>query len=463
MNKNVYKVAMSFVLAFTVLIFYLTYISQFQGPFLTTHPKNSRIWKVEESTIRGSIYDRNKEILVETNRQNIPERKYYLKESAAHIMGYVSRKYGKTGIEDYYDNYLLGITGGVKYVNYFRRLVGKPPEGSNLYLTIDKSMQEEAYRMLDGRKGAVVAIDPQTGAVLALVSSPSYDSNSVSQQWEALNREENSPLLNRATQGLYPPGSVIKIAMAGGALTKNPNLWSQHFPNPGYIDVEGHRIHDTIIRTNPSMLEGIAYSSNVVFTNLALELGPEDFYTNLQNFYFNKSIPFILPIKKSYVIPPRKLTSSALAQNGIGQGEMLVTPFHMALITAAIANKGIMMEPYLVQKITSPAGFTVFRNTTKDLAKPLEPEIAQLVTEGMTAVVDWGTGRNAQIPGVKVAGKTGSAQNPNGISHAWFVGFAPADNPKIAVAVILENQGAGGTQAAPIAKSLFNIALGRER
>lgn len=464
MRSNIYKVVLFFLLCFFVLIVYLTYIVEYQGDMLATHPKNRRVWKIEEQTVRGGIFDRNGETLAKTDTNGANKRIYPLAASTSHFLGYSSPKYGKSGLEDAYDNYLLGLVGRQKYINYFRRLAGKPAQGYDLYLTIDGRLQQEAYNLLRGRRGAVVALEPQTGAVLALVSSPGFDPNRLEQNWESISNDEDSPLLNRATQGSYPPGSAIKIAVAAGALEQKPRLWNKIFENPGYIEVEGRTIHDSV-RTNKQlkMEEALAYSSNVVFVQIALDMGAENFYNALESFYFNKAIPFELPVKKSVLPAPFKLDPNALAESAIGQGQMLVTPFQMALITAAIANDGVMMAPYLIDKIVTPGGTVISKTRAEELARPIGPRAAELVSQGMKAAVDWGTGTRATISGVEVAGKTGSAQNPQGKSHAWFVGFAPVEDPQIALAIVLENEGAGGTKAAPIAQKLFTMMLGRER
>jgi peptidoglycan glycosyltransferase len=458
MKQNIYKVALFFFGLYFILILSLIYINQFESEMLTTHPKNRRIWELEAETIRGGIFARNGEILARTTEDHT--RVYPQKEYTAHLVGYSSVRFGKTGLEDRYDGYLLGTIGTQKYINYFRRLAGKAPEGHNLLLTLDLNMQKVALDMLAGRRGAVVAINPQNGAVLALASSPSFDANRLPESWDSLTNNDNSPLLNRALQGVYPPGSVLKIMVAAAALENNPDYWNQTFENPGYLEINGRRIHDTTVRTELTMKEGLAISSNVLFGSLALELGSDSLIQGFENFYFNKTIPFDLFIKRSSVPKANKLTKNALAELGIGQGETLITPLHMALITATIANDGIMYKPYLVEQIVSPQGALIKQGNSSILGQPITAETANLVTEGMVAVVEEGYGKNARIPGVSVAGKTGSAENPLGISHAWFVGFAPADNPQIAVAVVLENQGAGGTHAAPIARELFKLALG---
>lgn len=458
MKQNIHKIALFFFGLYLILIFNLIYINQFQSDMLTTHHKNRRIWEIEAETIRGGIFDRNGEILAETTKSST--RSYPQGKSVAHLVGYSSSRLGKTGLEDKYDSYLLGTIGTQKYINYFRRLTGKSPEGHNLVLTLDLNMQKKAFDMMSGRRGAVVAINPQNGEVLALVSSPSFNPNILQESWNSLTNNENSPLLNRAVQGVYPPGSVLKILVAGTALEYNPNYWYKTFENPGYLEINGRRIHDTTVRTKLNMEEGLAISSNTLFGQLALELGSEYLIQEFEKAYFNKSIPFDLPVKRSTVPKASQLSENGLAELGIGQGKTLITPFHMALITATIANKGIMYKPYLVDKIVSPEGSVIEQAKTSELARPFNVETARLVTEGMVSVVEQGYGKNAQIPGVSVAGKTGSAENPQGISHAWFVGFAPAENPQIAVAVVLENQGAGGTHAAPIARELFKLALG---
>lgn len=448
---------------FIILILHLTYIQVLKGEELYLNPLNPRLRLLEEKTWRGQIVDRQGEILARSYPfQEHFRREYPLGPAGAHVIGYVSSRLGMSGLEATYDGELLGLVGWQGFINKGRGLKDMPRRGNNLVLTLDASLQQLAFRLLAGYRGTVIALNPQTGEVLALASSPSFDPHSLEKEWDYVNDpRQGSPLLNRALQGLYPPGSTMKLVTGVAALDKSPGIQERRFYCPGYLEIEGRKLTCPQVHGNINFNEALMYSCNVTFAQLALEIGAEEFQRAAYNFAFNQKLNFDLDLAISRFPATVKLNPNALAEAAIGQGEMLVTPFQMALVAAAIANNGLLMQPYLVARVEDAKGSTVKVTRPRLLKVAISPAVAQVLKNAMVDTVKAGTGQSAALPGIKVGGKTGSAQNPQGRAHSWFVGFAPADNPQIAVAVIIENAGAGGAVAAPIAGKIMAKVLGR--
>jgi peptidoglycan glycosyltransferase len=334
--------------------------------------------------------------------------------------------------------------------------------GNNVMLTINAKLQQVAYQSLGTNRGSIVALSPKTGAILAMVSRPSFDPNRLETDWNNISQSASSVLLNRASQGLYPPGSIIKVLMAETALVEQDTNKKREFNcngtlkiGPDYVLSEsGNKAHGKV-----NLEEALAVSCNITFGQLALDLGRTKMAKTFERYGFTQPLNGDF-LESSGKLPDfSKLGDGDLAQTGIGQGSLLVTPLRMAMLASTFANKGIMMKPYLVQRITAPDG-TVIRETSPiKWLSPVAPNLADQVAHMMVTVVEEGTGGGAAIRGVEVAGKTGTAENPHGSPHAWFIGFAPAENPQIAVAVIVENAGSGGSVAAPIARQILAQAL----
>ncbi|SMB94665.1 cell elongation-specific peptidoglycan D,D-transpeptidase [Thermanaeromonas toyohensis ToBE] len=463
MGKHVRHLALTLMAMFFVLILHLTYLQVLKAEGLYLHPLNPRLKLLEEKTLRGDILDREGRVLARSSSfQGRVNREYPLGRAAAHVIGYASPRLGTSGLEAAYDGELLGLVGSLSYLNEFRRLQGLPRKGYGLLLTLDAELQRLAFQLLEGYRGAVVALNPRTGEVLALASSPSFDPQSVEEQWELLqDPRQGSPFLNRAIQGLYPPGSTMKLVVAAAALERNFRIAESRFYCPGYIEIEGRRLTCPQVHGNINFRETLMYSCNVTFAQLALEVGPVSLKKAADNFGFNQALSFDLPVVVSQAPFMEDSDANLLAEGAIGQGKVLATPWQMALVAAAIANKGLLMKPFLVAKVIGDEG-EVVKQTQPRLARvATTPNIAQVIKEAMVATVEEGTGRSARLQGLKVAGKTGSAQNPQGKAHSWFIGFAPADNPQIAVSVIMENAGAGAEAAAPVAREIIAKALRR--
>lgn len=463
LTKSVRHLALLLATCFVILILHLTYIQVLKGEELYLNPLNPRLQLLEGKTWRGQIVDQQGEVLARSYPfQDYFRREYPLGPAGAHVIGYISSRLGLSGLEATYDGELLGLVGWQGFINKVRGLKGVPRRGNSLVLTLDASLQQLAFRLLAGYRGAVIALNPQTGEVLALASSPSFDPHFVEKEWDYLHDpRQGSPLLNRALQGLYPPGSTMKLVTAAAALGKNPDLGERRFYCPGYIEIEGRKLTCPQVHGNINFNEALMYSCNVTFAQLALEIGAEEFERAAANFGFNQKLDFDLDLAISRVPAAEKLNLNALAEAAIGQGEILVTPLQMALVAATIANNGWLMRPYMVTRVEDEKGSIIKVTRPRLLKVAISPVVAQALKGAMVDTVKAGTGQSAAIPGIKVGGKTGSAQNPQGRAHSWFVGFAPADNPQIAVAVVVENAGAGGAVAAPIAGKIMAKVLGR--
>lgn len=463
-NRRVIKGFIILSLLFVLIIGYLSVFELFWKDDIIQNSYNRRIWDVDTGRIRGSILDRDGQILAysELNEDDSAERIYPYGEAYAHVIGYHSLLYGNSQLEAAYQNDLSGNKAWNHLVDIPAQFSGQVLYGNQLTLTLDHELQMKALELLGGRNGAVVALDPQTGAVLALASNPSFDPNQEELQeiWGEIHSSEESILLPRATQGLYPPGSTFKI-LTTAAAAKSAQLgfvWDDQ----GTIDVDGTIIHNFSSQNygEVGLDEAFAKSINTYFAALGLEMGEGSIENISRDFYFNRDIPFSLLVSTS-IFPQESLNDAQLAATSIGQGQLLVTPMHMALIAATIANDGTMMEPYLVQEVRMNSQRLVEDNTPTKLTSPLTTDMAQRIKELMIQVVETGTGTNAKITGISVAGKTGTAQNEReGEDHAWFIGFAPAEDPKIAVAVLVEYSGStGGKTAAPIAGKLMEFYL----
>ncbi|WP_258359462.1 peptidoglycan D,D-transpeptidase FtsI family protein [Moorella sulfitireducens] len=461
MKTGVRNLALATGVFFVILTVYLTYIQVVAGEKLYLTSLNPRLRQVEQQVARGTIYDRAGRVLARTmGEPGEFRRQYPFGPATAHVVGYVSGRFGSSGLEAGRDGDLLGLTGWQGMVNKSMRLLGQVPRGNNLHLTLDADLQTLAVNLLAGRRGAAVALDPRTGAVLLLASSPSFDPNRLEEEWNRINSPgAASPLLNRAIQGLYPPGSTMKLITATAALEADPGILQRDFYCPGYLEVQGWKLTCPRPHGHLNFQEAMMYSCNVTFATLALEAGAEKFKETAAMYGFDKPLKFDLPVAGSRL--PDRLDDGSLAEASIGQGAVLATPLEMAAVTAAIAGKGILMQPYLIEKVTAADGRSLWEAVPRPLQVVTSARIAEEIKEAMVATVNGGTATAVNLAGIQVAAKTGSAQNPGGETHAWLVAFAPAQDPRIAVAVVVENAGAGGAVAAPLAREILAAALRR--
>jgi peptidoglycan glycosyltransferase len=364
-------------------------------------------------------------------------------------------------------------------------LKGATVTGNNLVLTIDSKAQKAALDALDGNCGAVVALDPRTGAVLVMASSPSYNPNlveghfaEIARRARNVNCSPGAPLINRATAGLYTPGSTFKVITAAAALDTGTYTPDSSFYDPGYCIEYGKKVSNFADQSGPEVFgrvdfrTALEHSINAVFCEIGKKLGPLTVLDYARRFGFYDDPPLETPSSErspsglydhGRLFRPHDPNQVDPGRLAFGQERMQLTPLQMAMVAAGIANDGVVMEPYVVQKITAPDGSTIHRHSPKVRSRPISKHTADELTAMMEAVVTSGTGTAAQIPGVAVAGKTGTAETgASGVNTTSFIAFAPADAPRVAIAVFLENQhGVGGHTAAPIAKTVMETLLRR--
>jgi penicillin-binding protein 2 len=430
-----------------------------------------------------------------------PKRLYHFSKETSHVIGYISQiqvneiKYlsergyklgdyiGRGGIEQYYDEYLQGEDGGwqvevnskgdkVRMSKYI------PPEaGNSIYSTIDLKLQHCAYNALkhsDTGKGAVVILDVKSGAVKTLVSSPGFDSNKVlNKRISKYIKDDKLPLFNRALQALYPPGSTFKFvtfAAAMDLLDINPY---EIIECKGKFEL-GDRVYVCYHKTahgKLNLISAMAVSCNVYFYNLCSKLGIRNLEVYTRKFLFGQKTGIDLPNEKQGFIPTPEWKKSKFEIPwlqgdtlifAIGQGALCVTPLQMAHVMAAIANKGVVHKPYVVDKILDLNGNEIYKYKKAHRQDNIElsSKTWEFLHKSLLEVVENGTARRCKIPGIKISGKTGTAQNPHKKDHAWFISYAPSDNPEIAIAVIVEHGGGGGLNAVPIAKRIYETYFG---
>lgn len=446
---------------FLLLCLYVAYVVIVRGDSLSRSSANPRPWMIESRIVRGGIFDSRGEALAkDTVSGGQKDRAYPFGPVYSHIVGYSDRRLGKTGLESAYDGELLGLRGSLAKSLEVRWGV-EGLRGNDLYLTIDNRLQQRAHELLGPYTGAAVVLNPQTGAILALASRPAFDPNrlSLESRWNAIRTDSGQPLLDRATQGLYPPGSAMKIVTAALGLSEIPGLSREGYDCTGEIQVQGRILKDSRAHGSVDFDSALAVSCNTYFAALGLRLGSQDFAGGLEDFGWGEALAFDLPVSQVPLERGSLQDQNGLAEASIGQGKILASPLYMAMVAGAIGNGGAMMQPYLVGEIRNPGGGVLWTASPRILRKAVSQEAAARVGEAMAGVVNGGTGTAAIIPGLQVAGKTGSAENPNGDPHAWFVAFAPAPNPKVAVCVLIEHGGQGGRVAAPIARELIQLAL----
>lgn len=448
-----------FLLLLVMVIFlgvslYLVYFQLFEAKALRTHPANSRNYLDETAITRGRIVDSQGVLLAytqEEDKRRISEYPY----SFAHVIGYASKEHGKSALESSYNAQLLGLSGD-DLLGAVKDVLGRPDRGNDLILTLDSEMQTYIYSLLESHKGAVVVMDPEKGSIISLVSSPSFNTNEVDANWQELIEREDGVLLGRATQGLYTPGSIIKILTATALLESGQPL---DYDDEGveYIGSSAIYNFEGAIQGEISLEEALIYSTNTYFANKALLIGAQKLKEVAERFYFNKTFSFELHQETSYIDYEEGMDEVDLAANGYGQGRTLVTPLHMAMMISAVSQNGKMMQPYLIEEIRSPSGTRLTQTKGKLLTEITDTVTANRIRQMLLRVVEF-NGYN-YLPGIEIGGKTGTAENPSGKDHAWYVSFAKGQNRQLALAIVLEEEGtSGGRVAAPMAQLIYEKA-----
>ncbi|GAA0115103.1 peptidoglycan D,D-transpeptidase FtsI family protein [Clostridium senegalense] len=462
---NIKKVLIVFLAFFIALISYINYIYVFKSDEYKESAFNKRHQAERDKVLRGTIFDRDMNALTssEKNGEFDQTRKYLYPEQFAHVIGYYDVVYGLSGLEKKFDKVLSGSDQFS-----LKKFFGKDEDevGNSIVTTLDKNLQLAAYDALGDQKGSVVALNPKTGEVLAMVSKPTFNPNNLEEIWDELSQDEETPFLNRATAGLYAPGSTFKVVTAISAIENISDITTRTFQDDGVIyfnDTTSLENYDRIPHGSINLEQAFSVSSNVVFGTLAMELGNDKLKETAEKFYFNKEIPSSTLVLEDSSFPTyKKYEQGNIAQSGIGQSGVLASPMEMALIASTVANDGVMMEPNVVKEVVDPSGNKVSEVESKEIGEVISPETAQILQQYMRTVVTSGTATNANLWNVEVCGKTGTADHDSGdkVPHSWFIGFAPYENPEIAFAVILEEGGNSSRNAAEVAKDMLSNYYG---
>jgi peptidoglycan glycosyltransferase len=454
------------------LVANLTYVQVLAADALTANPANTRGLAAEQRQDRGAVITTDGVVLAESvPAGSVYERQYPQGTLAAHVLGYYSITYGRSGVEAAANETLAGQSDFASFADLIESAAGMSVPGNDVRLTIDSRVQQTAETALAGHRGAVVVLDPTTGAVLAMASSPTYEPAGVDEQWETISAADaDAALVNRASSSLYPPGSTFKVVTLAAALESGVATEGTTYAGPASIDIGGAPVtnYGGSSYGAVDLRRATASSINTVFGQLARDLGAKDLVAGSERFGINAPVPFDLPAVTSLMPDPTEMTVWETAWAGVGQpvGEHdspagpQVTPLQMALVASGIANHGVVMRPYVIGSVSDRAGRIITPTTPRSWKTALDDETAARVADMMVSVVTSGSGTRAQIPGVTVAGKTGTAEAGKSVdTHAWFIGFAPAEQPRVAIAIVLENAGVGGQVAAPAARDVLKAAL----
>jgi peptidoglycan glycosyltransferase len=487
MNVPLRRAAYAILGAFVILIGSVTYIQAIEGPQLRDDPQNPRVIAWRTGRQRGPILSSDGEVLARSTPSptdpNLYERVYPEHDLYAHTVGFTSVLFGSRGVErtrssalvSNRDSTISGVLNG---------LLGGDTNPRGVQLTLDHMLQEVAAEALGDQKGSVVALDPKTGAILAMVSYPRFDPNSLigpgaGTVGSELENDPDEPLRARSINKTYPPGSVFKVITSASGLDTGLVSPSSEFPDPVALELPGS--NSTIQNfdgqvcddgTTVTLAFAFVKSCNTVFAQLGMDLGGDQLGITSQDFGYNSEVPFEFAVLPSAFPPPGTIEDNlpATAQNAIGQRDNRATPLLMAMTAGSVARNGAMMVPYLVDEIFTSEGSVEDRTEPTVWRRAMSPASAAVLSDLMEQVVISGTGRRAAVPGVRIAGKTGTSQVTGRAPHAWFIGFgpveAPPDTPQIAIAVVVESGGAfgesatGGSVAAPIAQKVLAAFLG---
>lgn len=461
LNKNIKRVFWLIFTLFILVIGCIIKIVVFDRNTISTNSYNQRLNYADNRVKRGDIKDINGNVMAysEKGQDNTYLRVYPYNKKAVHITGYVGA--GKTGIEAV-ENFELQKIKNEVMQSFGSVFKGTEIVGNNVVLTVDMDIQELADKLLGDQNGAAVVIEPSTGRIIAMASHPNYDPNNVAEKWDDLKSNEYSPLINRAIQGLYAPGSTFKVITALSAM-RNIDDWETFtYECKGEAKFEDKIIHcfDNKVHGTVNIHKALAVSCNCFFAELSKKVGAEQLAVTAEKMMLNKSIKFTLGLNKSTFPLGKYSSESELVETSIGQGKTSVTPLYMAMVASAIANGGTMMQPYIVDHFEDYKGKSSNVTIPVKIGNLMTIEETTKLTEMMIEVINNGTGGAAQVSTAQSAGKSGTAENAGGNDHSWFIAFAPAEKPEVAVAVVLENA-SRGKKAAPIAGKLMSAYLNK--
>jgi peptidoglycan glycosyltransferase len=480
-NRQITQLFGVVLVLFTLLVVFTSRWTVFEAKSLQQQVANRRPLLEQLQIPRGFIYANDGTVLARNIRSGHGStlrysRTYPTNNLFSHVVGYSFISHGDSGLEKSQNDVLAGNSN--EFASILDELTGQKKQGNDLRTTLDPAAQRLALQLLGGNAGSVVALDPRTGDVKVMASVPNYNPNQIPTNFQQLNSDKAAPLFDRATQGRYPPGSAMKVVTAVAALDTGRYTPDSVVSGKSPKIVGGVPLSNCCTEGSGNygpltLTEALAKSVNTVWGEVGEKLGKATMFKYMKRFGFEK--------KPQIDLPPEELTASGVFDShgnllgpsdaidigrvAIGQERLEVAPLQMAEVAAAVANGGKLMKPRLVTKVVAPDGRTKDTVSPAEIDQVMKPATAQKVTAMMEGVVQGGTGVAAQIPGVRVAGKTGTAEVANGTSNqAWFISFAPADNPRVAIAVTIERtQGEGGTVAAPIAKQIIQLLLKESR
>jgi peptidoglycan glycosyltransferase len=491
MNRQINRVAVAALILLASLIVATTYWQSWAAAGLEDRQDNA-IQRVAQFEIkRGNIYAADgrtylaRRVLRKVKGKKLYFRRYPQGPRTAHVVGYSTAVRARAGLERSMNDYLTASNANLNTVldTTLDKLRGATIEGNDLITTLRPGVQKLAYEQLAGRCGSVVALEPKTGRVLVMANSPSFDPNLMDKPGgyaKILKIQapcsSPSPLVNRATFGHYIPGSIFKVVTTSAALDTGKYRPESTFVDPGFCVEYGRKVTNYSDQNGPAvygrvnLVQALVNSINSVFCNIGKEMGPKPIVDYMKRYGFYSVPPLETPVnerrasglfKDGKLFEPEHAGQVDPGRLAFGQERLQVTPLQMAMVASGVANRGVVMEPYVVQRIRAPDGTVIRKTKPHELGRAVSPETAATLTQMMTQVVQSGTGTAAQIPGVQVAGKTGTAETGvAGRNTVWFISFAPADDPKVAVAVVLEAQsGTGGELAAPIAKTVLQALM----
>ena len=461
-NKEFLVIMYLFLAMFLGLMAYFVYFQVYKSEAFINSTYNSLQDLFSERVVRGDILSSDGDVLATTKvgKDKSETREYPYGRMFAHAIGYAVN--GKSGLENQ-ENFELLRSHEFFLKQMGADLAGTKSQGDDVVTTLDLAVQKAAYESLGSFDGAVIAMEPKTGRIITMVSKPDFDPNTIKQEWETVNGDSSTALYNRATQGKYAPGSVFKIFTTLEYYRENKKGYKDYrFDCDGSITVDGQTIHCAgNHRHGTEDLEtSFANSCNSSFANLSLTLNRSKFEELCDSLLFNKNLPIAFDSAKSSFALSDSDTKAMVMETGIGQGKTLVSPLHMMLVASAIDNNGTLMTPYMVDHTQNTAGVSVKKNEPKEYGTLMSEKDAQLLQQYMRSVVTSGTGTKLAGQSYEASGKTGTAQvsDSSDQTNAWFVGYAKKDGYQdLAIAVIVENSGAGGTYAVPIAKKVFDV------
>jgi penicillin-binding protein A len=490
MNRQIARLALVGIGLVAALIVATTYWQTWATAGLADRQDNE-IQRVAQFSIKRGLIRAADGTILATNRkrrvagQTLYFRRYPQHGLFAHIVGYSTQSRSRSGLEASENDYLTGSNANLHTVldTTLNRIRGATIKGNDLWLTMRPGAQRVAMEQLAGKCGSVVALDVRTGAVLAAASRPTFDPNLVESNFGAINNIRAScsppaPLLNRATDGLFVPGSIFKVVTSAAALDSGRYTIDSRFVDRGYCIEYGKQVRNFGDMSGPEVfgsvdfLQALEHSINAVFCEIGKTIGAGRILGTSKQFGFYADPPLETPGNERspsglynhgrLFYPKNPSTQVDPGRLAFGQERMLTTPLQMAMVAGAVANHGVVMKPYVVGRVTGPGGGVIKRTHPEKYMRAMRTSTANDITRMMEAVVTGGTGTAAQIPGIQVAGKTGTAETGGAgtLNTTWFIAFAPANAPRVAIAVVLQNQtGAGGTTAAPLARAVMQALL----